>query len=65
MEFIHMQKDYMKKGYSEGRAFQLTEKALYDKLQKNRIEKRILRTEALNSQAISYLSYAEQQAVSF
>ena len=61
--FIQKQKKYMKKGFTQEKAFEMAEKEQGEIIERNRMNNRILRGGAMNNSARSLLSYAEQTAV--
>jgi hypothetical protein len=62
VSFVEKQMKLMENGFSESKAFEIVEKKMSDKLQKQRDENRILRGFALNNRARSYLNYSQQLA---
>jgi hypothetical protein len=60
--FILKQKDLIKKGYSELKAFEMVEAEVASVIDKHRDEARILRGVALDSHAYSYLDRFQEIA---
>lgn len=60
--FISRQIALIRRGFSEEKAFEMTENELADYIQREKDEQRIIRGFAFNNKARSYLNYSQQVA---